>query len=439
MLTAFLPLVLPVVFLQPATDSPAAKSAPQETKVAASAPVEMKWSKVEKEASSQIGSYRPVPFKMTTTAPAEITKSPQGLEAAMYGVIPMASGKKFHFVLDEPEGKASRLFVDANGDGDLTNDAQPKWEARPSKGRDGKEYTMYFGSASVNIATDEAPFNAMISMYRFDKTDPMRANTKETLYAFRDYAVAGDIKLGGNTYKAMLSDDQMTGDFRGKADGADGLSGVNLYMDVNGNGRFDSRGEMYDVRQPFKIRGVVYEIAELSQDGTSFKVVESTKQVDEVLPPPDHGVGKKATPFEAVGMDGASINFPGTYKGKIVLVDFWATWCGPCIAEAPNVVAVYKDFADKGFDVLGISLDNKDATDKINAKSESLDMKWKQIYDGGGWNTRIAKLYGISSIPATYLVDGDSGEILAVNLRGPKLREVVESSIKAKAASKSAK
>ena len=250
--------------------------------------------------------------------------------------------------------------------------------------------------------------------------------------------VSGDIKLGSNTYKAMLSDDQISGDFRGKAQGEEG-SGVNLYVDVNGNGRFDSRGEIYDVRQPFKVRGIVYELTEVSQDGTSFKVVESTKQVEEVLPPPDHSVGKRATPFDAVGMDGSSINFPGTYKGKIVLVDFWATWCGPCIAEAPNVVAVYKEFADKGFDVLGISLDSEDAADKINAKSESLDMKWKQIYDGGGWKTRLAKLYGISSIPATYLIDGDSGEVLAVNLRGAKLREVVDSALKTKLAKQGAK
>lgn len=111
------------------------------------------------------------------------------------------------------------------------------------------------------------------------------------------------------------------------------------------------------------------------------------------------------------------------YKGKVVLVDFWATWCGPCVAELPKVLEAYNKYHDKGFEIVGISLDkDKSALEKF-AKENG--MTWVQYFDGAGWEGKLVQKYGITSIPATYLLDGD-GKVIAADLRGPALEAELE-------------
>lgn len=105
-------------------------------------------------------------------------------------------------------------------------------------------------------------------------------------------------------------------------------------------------------------------------------------------------------------------------KGKYVMIDFWASWCGPCRQEMPNVVKNYAKYHAKGFEIIGISFDQKaDAWKKAVAQ---LGMKWPQLSDLGGWQSAAAGVYGINSIPASILLDG-KGKIVAVNLRGEQL------------------
>lgn len=131
---------------------------------------------------------------------------------------------------------------------------------------------------------------------------------------------------------------------------------------------------------------------------------------------PDPSVGDAAVAFRAKTTDGQAIEFPGKYKGKIVLLDFWATWCPPCMADVPNEVAAYKQYHSMGFEVLGISLDNKNTVKDVKPVTKAKGMAWPQVCDGKEWHATVAELYGVNTLPRAFLIDGDSGKILATRL-----------------------
>lgn len=115
------------------------------------------------------------------------------------------------------------------------------------------------------------------------------------------------------------------------------------------------------------------------------------------------------------------------FRGKVVLVDFWASWCGPCRKENPNVVKMYNRYKDKGFEILGVSLDR--TKDRWVKAITSDNLTWPQVSDLKGWKNEVAQSYGVTSIPQTVLLDQE-GKIIARNLRGPtleaKLQEIFD-------------
>ena len=142
----------------------------------------------------------------------------------------------------------------------------------------------------------------------------------------------------------------------------------------------------------------------LTAAGDDFEIIKSDVMVAETLPLPILTAGHTALSFEATNTAGKNVKFPVAYKGRMVMLDFWATWCGPCRAEIPNIVSAYQKFHDRGFDILGVSLDRTNAAPKLAAFTQGHGMVWPQIYEGKFWLSAIAQQYAIDSIPHAFLV-----------------------------------
>ncbi len=117
-----------------------------------------------------------------------------------------------------------------------------------------------------------------------------------------------------------------------------------------------------------------------------------------------------------------SIKSLHSLKGKVVMIDFWASWCGPCRASNPNVVRLYKKYKDKGFEVFGVSIDSKKSAWIKAIKRDKIN--YLQVNDNGGWAAETAVTYDVNAIPTTFLVD-KKGVIAAVDLEGESLESKI--------------
>jgi len=136
-------------------------------------------------------------------------------------------------------------------------------------------------------------------------------------------------------------------------------------------------------------------------------------------------IGNPAIEFTSPDVNGVSVSL-SSYKGKYVLVDFWASWCGPCRGENPHMLKAYNNLKDKNFDILGVSLDDNKA--KWLKAIEEDKLPWKQVSDLKGFET-VAQTYGIRAIPQNYLLSPE-GIIIAKDLRGEELESMIRKAMK---------
>ena len=164
----------------------------------------------------------------------------------------------------------------------------------------------------------------------------------------------------------------------------------------------------------------------MAKDFAEYYLKVSANPVKQAPVKADVSVGQLAPDINIPNVEGDKVSL-ATLRGKYVLIDFWASFCPPCREENPNVVAVYKKYHSKNFDVYGVSLDDNKSDWYKAIKEDKLE--WTQVSDLKRWESPIAKLYGVESIPTNFLID-PTGKIIARDLRGEKLEAFLRTVLK---------
>jgi len=371
--------------------------------------------------------YMPVPIALSDVKPAGIKKEPKYLGTPRYGSIHLGNGPKstYYIAFDEPATGDWKIYIDKNRNGDLTDDGDGAWAKKTvSTGRTVYGVNNYVLRASWGTAKSEKGHGDYgIGIYRI-----ATATASGNAYMYRQGVRVGQIKVDGKLHKTWLVENDADAIYNKpvETDAADGkpkakVEGrpVWLVVDMKDEGTLGGKDDVtVDVRAPFKLGQTVYE-AKVGNDGFRLSLTPTTKAVAVLTPArapqkPLLAAGSPVPEFRAEGWGGAPVH-PADYKGKILILDFWATWCGPCQKSMPHIERVYNAVKDKNVAVLAVCVwDDKDAYSKWVPANQS-KYSYPFAFDPAAKETAnsiAAKLFNVSGIPTTYII-GPDGNVAA--------------------------
>jgi len=313
----------------------------------------------------------------------------------LYGALKLA-GSAYPVAVDMGSEPA-QLYLDADQDGELIPIA---WERSEIDDR-------YRAQVTLDIYYDEDAPRAYSMFVVWNPWIP-------TLLIYcRGAYYEGTIDLGGTAYRLAVLDEDTDGLY-------DDLEAGTLYIDADLDGELTTSAdshEAFSLLEPFNLGGVTYQVVEVRPDGSLIRIEESDLSV---APKHPLGVGHPAPPFEATTLSGDALSLEGL-AGSIVVLDFWAAWCAPCVAELPTMVGLHELFHERGVEVLGINLDR--TREAFENAVTHYELEYTHVYDGD--DETISTAYRIVGIPMTYILDRD-GTIVARGLGGEALRDAVE-------------
>jgi thiol-disulfide isomerase/thioredoxin len=327
--------------------------------------------------------------------PIEGIEWPEAHEQALFGLFLLRDA--IYPVMIDRHDDGFDLYVDSNLDGELLHFA---WDRVLADGT-----SLASVSFVVPYSNEQtASYQAFLMWSGFTPT---------VLTYCRDSYRAGEIQLGEITYPLILFDEDTDARY-------DDLDDGTLIIDSDGDGRLlvtsDSH-EVFSLGEPFNLNGTVYEVAAVAEDGSWIEIVESDADVAPKYPLLD---GFPAPIFEGIDVLGEPLS-SDSLKGDIIVLDFWASWCAPCIYELPTMESIVTDYADLGVRVIGINLDRTESA--FQSALETYGIGYEQVYDSD--RGPIGDLYRIEGIPMTYIIDRE-GIIAARGLRGEALVAAIQ-------------